>query len=73
MSSHWTVADVTLGPEVLRFTLKGSDMSFPFEGKPPEFLHDWRFLPAKEAREQIDSPLFLGALRMPRSGLLSTL
>ncbi|HEX7253410.1 MAG TPA: FAD-dependent oxidoreductase, partial [Thermoanaerobaculia bacterium] len=33
-------------------------------------IHDWRFLSAKEAREEVDSPLFLGALRMPRSGVL---
>jgi glycine/D-amino acid oxidase-like deaminating enzyme len=33
-------------------------------------IEDWRFLSAKEAREEVESPLFLGALQMPRSGVL---
>src|SRR5262249_12589048 len=33
-------------------------------------IHDWRFLSAREAREEVESPLFLGGLLMGRSGVL---
>src|SRR5262249_28687023 len=33
-------------------------------------LEDWRFLSADEVREEIRSPLYLGALLAPRSGVL---
>ena len=33
-------------------------------------IDDWRFLSADEARAQVHSPLYLGALLMPKSGIL---